>query len=460
MQHPTRPWRVTLIGSLAVGMILSLNGVGLAGTPHGAHGAGARQQARNVYLHTRGGGPTAQSHARRRRPGRSVRAVRRRADRAGGSRVRAGAGQRPAAGRGAAGDRPAWQEFTSEPYNAQPSNYTDPFWSQREAPASRSSAAGPRRWPPRRTAPGSPAPPTAACGGPATRASTGRRCSTRCRRCPSGRWRSTRWTGRCGSAPARRTCRRTPTRAPGCTGRPTTARPSARVGDDSSGNNPLVSHTVFRIAFDPSGNAYAATDNGLFRLRGQRRLVDRGAGPGRPDRLPAVRPAGDRRRCPARLGRARSSSPRSAGTGRATPQNNGFYAVDRRRSHLQPRSPRPATSTPATSAGPRSRTPPTAPSSTRSCSRPATQAAGEESVLQGIFVSSGQPGQPDRAMDQDRRRGQAGRLRLGAGRRDPATASACRPGTTRTWRWTPATRTTCTPGWRRSSSPPTPAAPG
>jgi len=40
----------------------------------------------------------------------------------------------------------------------------------------------------------------------------------------------------------------------------------ARVGDDSSGNNPLVSHTVFDIAFAPGGTAYAATDNGLWRL--------------------------------------------------------------------------------------------------------------------------------------------------------------------------------------------------
>ena len=38
-----------------------------------------------------------------------------------------------------------------------------------------------------------------------------------------------------------------------------------RVGDDSSGGNPLLSHTVFNIVFDPSGTAYAATDNGLWR---------------------------------------------------------------------------------------------------------------------------------------------------------------------------------------------------
>ena len=40
----------------------------------------------------------------------------------------------------------------------------------------------------------------------------------------------------------------------------------SRVGDDAAGNNPLDSHTSFRLAFDPAGNLYDATDNGLFRL--------------------------------------------------------------------------------------------------------------------------------------------------------------------------------------------------
>ncbi len=37
------------------------------------------------------------------------------------------------------------------------------------------------------------------------------------------------------------------------------------VGGNDYGNNPLVSHTVYNLAFDAQGNAYAATDNGLFR---------------------------------------------------------------------------------------------------------------------------------------------------------------------------------------------------
>jgi hypothetical protein len=38
------------------------------------------------------------------------------------------------------------------------------------------------------------------------------------------------------------------------------------VGDGSGAVNPIVSTTVFKIIFDPAGDALAATDNGLFRL--------------------------------------------------------------------------------------------------------------------------------------------------------------------------------------------------
>ncbi|MCW2857362.1 MAG: hypothetical protein JWR52_2977 [Marmoricola sp.] len=39
-----------------------------------------------------------------------------------------------------------------------------------------------------------------------------------------------------------------------------------RVGDGSSASNPLLSHTVFQMAFDQSGDAYAATNDGLWRM--------------------------------------------------------------------------------------------------------------------------------------------------------------------------------------------------
>jgi hypothetical protein len=38
------------------------------------------------------------------------------------------------------------------------------------------------------------------------------------------------------------------------------------VAPDGSGNSPLTGRTTFRIAFDAAGDAYVATDNGLFRL--------------------------------------------------------------------------------------------------------------------------------------------------------------------------------------------------
>lgn len=38
-----------------------------------------------------------------------------------------------------------------------------------------------------------------------------------------------------------------------------------RVGDSADGTNPLSGRTIYQISFDPQGNAYAATNNGLFR---------------------------------------------------------------------------------------------------------------------------------------------------------------------------------------------------
>src|SRR5260370_7168170 len=55
MRHPTRSWRAALVGSIAVGTVFSLAGLGLAGTSSGTrggpHGAGSRQHALNAYLH-------------------------------------------------------------------------------------------------------------------------------------------------------------------------------------------------------------------------------------------------------------------------------------------------------------------------------------------------------------------------------------------------------------------------
>ena len=45
MQHRNRPWRAALVESLALGAMVCLTGIGLAGTPHGAHGAGSTPQS-------------------------------------------------------------------------------------------------------------------------------------------------------------------------------------------------------------------------------------------------------------------------------------------------------------------------------------------------------------------------------------------------------------------------------
>jgi hypothetical protein len=134
MQHPIRLWRVSLIGSLAVGISLSLGGIALAGTPHGGvRGAAARQQAQSAYnrTHTNAADrePTnshtpddndladqfAQYEAERTAPAQAV---------TGQPLVSA---QQQASALPVTGS--AWQQFTDEPYNGQPSGYTDPFWS-------------------------------------------------------------------------------------------------------------------------------------------------------------------------------------------------------------------------------------------------------------------------------------------------------------------------------------------
>jgi hypothetical protein len=110
-------------------MVITLNGIGQASTPHKAHGAGARQHALNVYLHARSpqatpnhtpndgdlAGQFAQYNAERTAPSGNLSAQ---------ALVSA---QKQAAALPTTGG--AWQEFTNRPYNAQPSNYTDPFWS-------------------------------------------------------------------------------------------------------------------------------------------------------------------------------------------------------------------------------------------------------------------------------------------------------------------------------------------
>ncbi|HEX4702903.1 MAG TPA: hypothetical protein VH352_12295, partial [Pseudonocardiaceae bacterium] len=162
-----------------------------------------------------------------------------------------------------------------------------------------------------------------------------------------------------------------------------------RVGDDPSGNNPLVSHTVFRITFDPSGNAYAATDNGLFRYSASTRSWTEVLDPAGPnDNPPYDQQVTDVAVVPGSNGADVIAAIGWHGPGNTA--NNGFYE--------------------STDGGLTfSRTSPTGDINASDIGRttfaysadgsklyaivqsPAAQAAGGESVLQGIFVASGSP---------------------------------------------------------------------
>jgi len=264
MQHPKRLWHAALVGSVAVATVLSFGGVGLAGAG-GVHGAGARQQARASYLknHDTAENPTHsgddgdladqldQYDFQRTAPGLVV-----------SGQALVAAAQQAAALPQSGG---SWQEFTNEAYNAQPSNYTDPFWGNEGAGFS-------------------------IVGGRVTALTTTPDGTWFAGTAAGGVWRSSdqgqNWTPVFDSMPTLSIGALAVNPVGGSlwvgTGEANTSQDSyagtgvyrstndgstwARVGDDSSGNNPLVSHTVFRIAFDSSGDAYAATNNGLFRL--------------------------------------------------------------------------------------------------------------------------------------------------------------------------------------------------
>jgi hypothetical protein len=265
MQHPIRLWRVALVGSVAITTVLSLSGVGVAGAG-GVRGAGARQMALNKYLKQHGtpssslnssGGDDdladqlAQYDFQRTAPATTV-----------SGQALVDAAKQAAALKQTGGQ---WQEFTSEPYNAQPSNYTDPFWGNQGAGFS-------------------------LVGGRVTALTATPDGAWFAGTADGGVWRSRdqgqHWTPVFDKMPTLSIGALAVDPADGSlwagTGEANTSQDSyagtgvyrstndgdtwRRVGDGSSGNNPLVSHTVFRVAFDSSGDAYAATNNGLFRL--------------------------------------------------------------------------------------------------------------------------------------------------------------------------------------------------
>jgi sugar lactone lactonase YvrE len=253
------------MAALAVGILVPA-GVASAANGHGStHGAAARQQAYNAYVRAKGGTPTAthtpddgdladnaaQYAAERTAPGFSL---------SGQALIdaRAQAAALPTSGG-------AWQEVTTRPYNGQPSNYTDPFWSN--VGAGWSLVSG-------RITALTQTPDGTWFAGAAD----------------GGVWRSSdqgqNWTPTFDTMPSLSIGALAVDPVDGSlwvgTGEANTSQDSyagtgvyrssddgasyQRVGDDASGNNPLVSRTVFQIAFDSNGTAYAATNDGLFRL--------------------------------------------------------------------------------------------------------------------------------------------------------------------------------------------------
>jgi len=255
---------LALGGSLAMGEELSPSSVGF-GADGGMRGAAARQHARRDYVrqqaaeasptHTPEDGDLAGQQAQydfeRTAPAGFV-----------SGQALVSAAQQAATLSVGGGE---WEEFTHEPYNAEPNNYTDPFWGNEGAGFS-------------------------LVGGRVTALTTTPDGTWFAGAADGGVWRSTdsgqHWTPVFDSMPTLSIGALAVDPADGSlwvgTGEANTSQDSyagtgvyrstndgatwQRVGDDAAGNNPLASHTVFRIAFDGSGDAYAATNNGLFRL--------------------------------------------------------------------------------------------------------------------------------------------------------------------------------------------------
>ena len=256
--------RAILVGSVAVATVVSLSGVGFAGTG-GVRGAAARARTHIALARNSGGEPTA-SHTpddgdladqqaqyanERTAPGTGLTA-----DVLGSAAAQAAS--LPVTGG-------SWQEFTTRPYNAQPSNYTDPFWSNVGAGFS-------------------------LVGGRTTALAVTPDGTWFAGAADGGVWRSINqghyWTPVFDTMPSLSIGALAVSPTDGSlwvgTGEANVSQDSyagngvyrstndgasfQRVGDTSAGQNPLVAHTVFRIAFSPSGVAFAATDNGLFRF--------------------------------------------------------------------------------------------------------------------------------------------------------------------------------------------------
>jgi sugar lactone lactonase YvrE len=280
MRNPISLWRVAVVGSVAVGTVLAVSGTGVAAHGHGdLRGAAAREHAmisatRQLGAHdvnsstrsARGNDDGdladqfAQYYNERTAPAGFVK----------GDALASAARQAALLGQTSG----SWREVTNKPYNAQPANYTDPFWSNIGAGFS-------------------------IVGGRITALATTPDGAWFAGAADGGVWRSfdqgQHWRPVFDGKPSLSVGALAVDPANGSlwvgTGEANTSGDSyagtgvyrsftdgstwRRVGNDRSGGNPLVSHTVFRVAFDSHGDAYAATNNGLFRLaRGSRHWTE------------------------------------------------------------------------------------------------------------------------------------------------------------------------------------------
>ncbi|HKC18795.1 MAG TPA: hypothetical protein VKE27_04115, partial [Candidatus Dormibacteraeota bacterium] len=247
-----------LFASAAVAVVAGASpGVGVADNGNG-HGAADRQQARNHSLHSSPGvddgdliGQFAQYNFERTAPAAAI---------TGdplSNAFRQASSLSTTSG--------AWQEVTTQAYNAEPSNYSDPTWSNLGAGFS-------------------------LVGGRATALAETPDGAWYVGAADGGVWKSTdqgsTWTSLFDSMPTLSIGSLAVSPVDGSlwvgTGEANVSQDSyagtgvyrsadgaasfKRVGDDANGNNPLAAHTSFRLAIDASGNVYDATDNGLFRL--------------------------------------------------------------------------------------------------------------------------------------------------------------------------------------------------
>ena len=262
--------RVVLFILTAAALSLGVAGVALAAHRVGfrhVHGAGARQQAfwkhlrakshhsglRQAHVSGIGAGDSdlafeaAQYGYERTAPALTV---------SGQALI---AASQQAAGLGQVGG--PWQFVTTQPFNAEPADYTDPFWSNIGAGFS-------------------------LVGGRTTALAQAPDGSWYAGAADGGVWRSTdqgqHWTAIFDSMPSLSIGALAIDPADGTvwvgTGEANTSQDSyagtgvyrAPVGSSNfqlvgGANNPITSRTIYALAFDPRGNAYAATNNGLFR---------------------------------------------------------------------------------------------------------------------------------------------------------------------------------------------------